>query len=199
MRSTLEQAGCSVNQRGETCPLRRQRPRPRIGKATIGRQEVGIPGILHGLIIREFFSDTTSLVWPGDKLHDNRRGVDGTPTRTTHLCTYSASQNAPHRCSTHATRVAQDSALQCLQNNLSSQRHVSHDAVLATEHFYTISLSHQHHLLSDHLLPHCPVLARPMWTVKKPREIHGGVADTVNLHFMDTERIYRAFFVPGHG
>ena len=40
--------------------------------------------------------------------------VDRTPTRTTHLCTYSASQTSPHRCFTHATRVAQDCALQCL-------------------------------------------------------------------------------------
>ena len=39
---TLEQAGGSMKQRGETCRLR---PRPRIGKATIGRQEAGIPGI----------------------------------------------------------------------------------------------------------------------------------------------------------
>ena len=54
MQSTLEQAGGSMNQRGES-RLRRHRPRPRIGKATIGRQEVGIPGILHGLIIRENF------------------------------------------------------------------------------------------------------------------------------------------------
>ena len=46
------EAGGSKNQRGETCRVRR-RPRPRIGKATIGRQEVGIPGI-HGLTIRDF-------------------------------------------------------------------------------------------------------------------------------------------------
>ena len=34
-------------------------------------------------------------------------GVDRTPTRTTHWCTYSWSQRAPHWCFTHATRVAQ--------------------------------------------------------------------------------------------
>ena len=63
MRSILEQTEGSVNQRGETCRLR---PRLRIGTAIIGRQEVGIPGILRGLIIREFFSDRTSFGWPGD-------------------------------------------------------------------------------------------------------------------------------------
>ena len=44
-----------MNQRGETRRLRRHRPRPRIGKATSKRQEVGILGILHGLTIRENF------------------------------------------------------------------------------------------------------------------------------------------------
>ena len=54
MRSILERAGGSKKKRGETCRLRRHRPRPQIGKSTIGRQEVGILGI-HGLTIREFF------------------------------------------------------------------------------------------------------------------------------------------------
>ena len=56
MPSILEQAGGSFNQRKETCRLRRHRPRPRqqIGTATIGRREVGIPGILHGLTHRDF-------------------------------------------------------------------------------------------------------------------------------------------------
>ena len=40
-------------------------------KTLIRRQEVGIPGILHGLTIRDFFSDRTSVGWPGDKLPDN--------------------------------------------------------------------------------------------------------------------------------
>ena len=48
----FEQAG-SINQSGETCRLRRRRPRPRIGTAIFGRQEVGIPSILQGLTIRE--------------------------------------------------------------------------------------------------------------------------------------------------
>ena len=53
MRSILERAGGSVNQRGETCRFRQHRPRPQIENATIGRQEVGNPGILHTLTIRE--------------------------------------------------------------------------------------------------------------------------------------------------
>ena len=108
MRSTLEQAGGSVNQRGETCRCRRHRPRPQIGNATIGRQEVGIPGILHGLAIREFFSGRTSFGWPGDKTSRQPKGsVDRTLAR--HRCfTYRRTQRAPHRCFTHATRVAQE-------------------------------------------------------------------------------------------
>ena len=44
-------------------------------------------------------------------------------------------------------------------------------------------LSHLHHLSSDHLLPHCPVLPRSIqaW-IMKPCETHGRVADTLNLH-----------------
>ena len=61
MLSVLEQAGGSINQRGEPCRLRRHRPRPRIGKATIGRQQVGILGILCGLTVRDFTQ--TGLVW----------------------------------------------------------------------------------------------------------------------------------------
>ena len=40
-------------------------------------------------------------------------------------------------------------------------------------------LSHQPHLSSDHILPHCPVLPRLIldW-IKKFCEFHGGVADT---------------------
>ena len=49
-------------------------------------------------------------------------------------------------------------------------------------------LSHLHHLSSDHLLPHC-VLPQPIldW-IKKPCEIHGGVADTLNLHLVMSPR-----------
>ena len=52
MQSTLEQAGGSTKSRRETCRLR---PRQQIGTVTLGRREVGIPGILHGLIFLFFF------------------------------------------------------------------------------------------------------------------------------------------------
>ena len=51
MQSILEQAGGSIKSRRETCRLR---PRQQIGTVTSGRREVGIPGILHGLTVREW-------------------------------------------------------------------------------------------------------------------------------------------------
>ena len=48
----LEQAGGSTKSRMVTCRLR---PRQQTGTVTIGRREVGIPGI-HSLTIRDFFS-----------------------------------------------------------------------------------------------------------------------------------------------
>ena len=51
IESILELAGCSVIQsHRETCRIR---PRQQIGTVTIGRREVGVLGILHGLKIRE--------------------------------------------------------------------------------------------------------------------------------------------------
>ena len=92
MRSTLEHAGGSFNQRG---------PRPQIGNTTIGRQKAGIPGILHGLTIREFFLRVgTSFGWPGDKLPDNRRGVKTEHPLARHIC----ARTAHHR--THCTDVS---------------------------------------------------------------------------------------------
>ena len=54
MQSILEQAGGFFKSSRETCRFHRHRPRPQMGNATIGRQEVGIPGILHGLTNRDF-------------------------------------------------------------------------------------------------------------------------------------------------
>ena len=78
---------------------------------------------------------------------DNAKDVDRTPTRTTQLCTYSASQNAPLRCFTHATRVAQD-CMQCLVKSF-----VIHAQCLTCcrtcYRMLLHDLSHLHHLFSD--------------------------------------------------
>ena len=67
--------------------------------------------------------------------------VDRAPTRTTHLCTYSSSQNAVHKYS-HSRNTRGSSRLTwCVKSSLSSQRHVSHVAAVATEHLHTISLT----------------------------------------------------------
>ena len=55
MQSTFAQAGGSIKSRGETC--RQIRPRQQIGIETNGRRAIGIPSILHGLTIRDFFSE----------------------------------------------------------------------------------------------------------------------------------------------
>ena len=183
MRSTLEQAGGSINQRGETCRLRRHRPRPRNGKATIGRQEVGIPGILHGLTVLEFFSDRTIFVWQGDKLPDNRRGVQTEHPLARHICAHAA-HHRTHRTDVPPTQDAWLKIAHCSVSQTTCHPSVtSHMMPQLPQNTSTRSLSHQHHLPSDHFLPHCAVLPRPIldW-IKKPCETHGGVADTVNLH-----------------
>ena len=70
MQSTLEQAGGSTKSHRETC----LRPRQQIGTVTIGRREVGIPGILHGLTILIFLNFSTSFGCR-EKLPVNRREV----------------------------------------------------------------------------------------------------------------------------
>ena len=81
------------------------------------------------------FSDRTSFGGPGDQLPDNQPTTDGE-------CTYSASQNAMHKYS-HSPRNTRGSSRLpwCVKSSLLSQRHVSPVAALATEHFYTISLT----------------------------------------------------------
>ena len=143
MRSTLEQAGGSINSSRETCRFRRHRPRPRIGKATIGRQEVGIPGILDGLTIRgHFLSDWTSFGWPGDKLPDNRREVWTEHTLARHIRARTAHRRT-HRTDVPLTQHAwlKSFCHGVSKRSLSSQRHVPHVAALATKHLYTISLT----------------------------------------------------------
>ena len=101
-------------------------------------------------------------------------GVDRTPTHTTHLCTYSASQNAPHRCFTHANTRGSSRLPWCVKSSLSSQLHVSHVAALATEHFYTIFLTNIFFRPSS-LSMTCFILAHSGLeheTLRDPRRIH---------------------------
>ena len=81
MQSTLAQSGGSIRSRGETCrPLR---PRQQIGIETIGGRAIGIPSILHGLTIRDFFSElgAVSVVWRKTSRQPTG-GVNSTPTNT---------------------------------------------------------------------------------------------------------------------
>ena len=76
----------SINSTRETSRLRRHRPRPRIGKATVGRREVGIPGILHGLTILDVFP-ILRPVSVGREINfpTTSRGVDRQHTSTRHV------------------------------------------------------------------------------------------------------------------
>ena len=76
--------------------------------------------------------------------------VDRTHTHKTWLSTYSFIRTACSHSHSLTTRrrVAQDSRMaHCgVKKDLSSQRHASHVAALATEHFYTISLTYPDYL-----------------------------------------------------
>ena len=141
-RSIIERTRGSINQRSETCHLRHHRSRPQIGNATIGRQKVGILGILHGLTTREI-SVQTSFGWPGDQFPT----TDGWCRQNTHSHdTFVHVQRITERIAQvqsliTRTRVTQVVRHGVFESSLSSQRHVSCVAVLATEHFYTISLA----------------------------------------------------------
>ena len=102
-----------------------------------------------------------------------------------HICARTVDHSA-HRTDvslTTRTRVAQgqhgSSRLPwCVKRSLSSQRHVSHVAALATEHLNAISLTNITCLPTVFLLPHCRVLSRPIlhWsheTLRDPRRSGG--------------------------
>ena len=71
----------------------------------------------------------------------------------------------------------------CRQNTHSHDTLVHQNAVHTCHRTLQHDLSHLHHLSFDHLLPHCLVLPQLLgdW-IKKPCEIHCGVADTLDLH-----------------
>ena len=180
MRSTLEQAGGSVNQRWETCRLRRHRPRPRIGNATIGRQEVGIPGFLHGLTTREKLFSQIGPVSVGRETnfpttdgrcrqnahsHDTFVHVQRITERTAQM--FSLTQHAWLKNCTHWCLVEGFVIhAQCLTCCRTCHRTLLHD------------LSHQHNFPSDHLLSHCLSYLCPfrigLWnTLRDPRRSGG--------------------------
>ena len=77
----------------------------KIGNATVGRQEVGILGILHGLTIRELFLRVrTSFGWRRGKLPDNRRGVWRELPLARHICARKAHQSK--QCTSTVARDA---------------------------------------------------------------------------------------------
>ena len=188
-QSILQQAGGSITWRRRTCRLRRHRPRPQIGNATFGRQEVGIPGILHGLTILDFFRIRTSFGWPGDKLPDNRRACGHNNHSHNTFVHVQVMRTLPAQMfdsRTTRTRVAQahSTELHALVPQKVVVIHAQCSTSCRTCHRTLLhDLSHLPQLSSDHFLPHCPVLLQllPDW-IKKPCEIHGGVADTPNLH-----------------
>ena len=79
----------------------------------------------------------------------------------------------------------------CVKSSLSFQRHVSHVAALATEHFHTISLTYI--TCPPTIFCLSPVLSRPIldW-IMKPCETLDGVADTLNLHLPQKRRRRRS-------
>ena len=101
----------------------------KLGKqATIGRQEVRIPGILHRLTIRDFFQDRTSFGWPGDK----PTGVWTEHPLARQICT----RTAHHR--THRADVS-----------------LTQHAWLMIAHF-SVSKTTCHPSVMSHMLPHLP-------------------------------------------
>ena len=119
----------------------------------------------------------------GIENHTLAENVDRTPTRTTHLCTYSVSQNAvrKYRHSSREHAWLKSFALVCQKQYVIPASCLTccrtcHRAPLH-------DLSHRHHLSSDLLRSQWPVLSRPIldWSMK-PCETHGGVAETRNLH-----------------
>ena len=99
-RLTLKQAGGSAKSRGETCRLR---PRQQIGTVTIGRREVGIPSILHGLTIRE---NVSSIL-------DQFRLTEINFTTTDEKCEQNTHLNSMYRCA------------QCLTTYTEQNDHIS--------------------------------------------------------------------------
>ena len=156
-QSILEQARGSIKSTRETCRFRRHRPRPQIGTATIGRREVGIPGILHRLTIRNFSHPTTDRVCRQTHLpQDMFEHVQFTRT----VC--SRAHSLTTRTRVAQERTAQDRVRWCVKRTRPLQRHVSS-------------------LAARSLSPTSPIF-QPL-----PAQIHGGVADPLKSYLPHEE------------
>ena len=150
MHSTLEQAGGSLKSRRETCRLR---PRQQSGTVTIGRWEVGIPGILHGLTIVNWFSQFRTSFGCREKNISRSRtgGVNRTPTHTS--CTDAHSVSAHTLNSMITFHQANTRGPWC-----ASKQFVIHVSCLVpyrTGHWLPAQvLSHLPHLSFSRSLPH---------------------------------------------
>ena len=92
----LELVGGSIKSRRATCSLR---PRQQIWIEAIGRREAGTLGIVHGLTIREIFSEfRTSFGWPGETSRQPTGGVHRHTSHMTCLCTSGLSAQISHAC-----------------------------------------------------------------------------------------------------
>ena len=170
---------CSRSSNRPVCRLHRHRPRPQIGTATIGRQEVGILGILHSLITCEIFFSELGPVSVSREI--NFLTTDGVCRQNTHS----------HDTFVHVQLITARTAL--MFHSRTTQTRVAQGLRIV------VSLKRFHHpSVMSHMLPHLPhdlspvfrpfsvhgpVLLQPIlhWIMKLCK-IHGGVADTPNLH-----------------
>ena len=121
IQSILEQAGGSLNRRTETCRLR---------PLTIGRREVGVPGILHGLTIRETNSKLkTSFGWPGETSGQTTGTVHRDTSHMPRLSAHSSSQFVCTICShAHSQSITQHAWLKIA--SLGGPQDVCHPRVM---------------------------------------------------------------------
>ena len=149
------------------------------------------------------FSDKTSFGWPGDKLPSPLSKT--TQRKTSH---FSGQNTHSHDTLVHVQRITERTAQMFHSRNTRGPRTAHCNVPETTCHPSVMSAMLPHlpqNTSTRSLSPaspvfrpssHCPVLPRPVLAcIKKPCEIHGGVADTLNLHlpqFRANNEVYRA-------
>ena len=174
MQSTLAQTGGSKKSRGETC--RQLRPRQQIGIETSGRRAIGIPSILHGLTIREFFRVRTSF----GCLEKNFQTNDGEEVNRTPLIQHVQMRTVMITFHHANTRGSRASRLR-IAHLYVPKTNVIHVSCLVpcrtdTDHKHKFSLTY----LSDVLSLTHQVLWRTIYIY--PAKMHGRVADQHKSH-----------------